>query len=286
MSFYGPMLAVTALILVLEIIKGRHRGVYGKSDALVIGLCAVLNPTASRALAGMLMAAVIGAILPQGQGALAHIPLLPAYIVLFLLVEFAFYWVHRWAHEGQRKPALRWLWKIHRTHHAGKYMNVLVTLRINLFWSFVVPTAWLTALAIYLGQGQAAALVILSIYGWNLITHSNFRWDDAVRRHPRLGRLFRAAEHILISPGMHHTHHGFGKDGASYRNYAVTFAFLDWMFKTMHIPTGRPARYGLPGPQPHWAEEVFYPLVRMPARSPNAPEQGARVQPNEDAAPA
>lgn len=106
--------------------------------------------------------------------------------------------------------------------------------------------------------------MILTIYGWNLVTHSHFRWDDAIRRHPRFGRAFRAGEHVLISPGMHHTHHGFGKDGASYRNYAVTFAFFDWMFGTLHIPTGRPWRYGLPGPQPHWAEELFYPLVQMP----------------------
>ena len=37
-------------------------------------------------------------------------------------------------------------------------MNVLVTLRINLAWSFVVPTAWLTGFAIYLGLGQAGLL--------------------------------------------------------------------------------------------------------------------------------
>ncbi|WP_336971919.1 sterol desaturase family protein [Sphingobium aromaticiconvertens] len=265
MSYYGPILTVTVLILLLEIAMGRHRGIYRKSDALVIGLAAILNPLVTRSLAGMVIAAAARTVAPQGQGAWAHFPLLPSYLLLLLLVEFAFYWVHRWAHEGQRKPALRWLWKIHRTHHAGKYMNVLVTLRINLFWSFVVPTSWLTGFAIYLGQGAAAALVILTIYGWNLVTHSHFRWDDAIRRHPRFGWAFRAGEHVLISPGMHHTHHGFGKDGASYRNYAVTFAFLDWMFGTLHIPTGRPWRYGLPGPQPHWAEEVFYPLIRLPA---------------------
>jgi len=58
-----------------------------------------------------------------------------------------------------------------------------------------------------------------------------------------------------------------GKDGASYRNYAVTFAFLDWLFGTLHIPSGRPWRYGIPGAQPHWAEEVFYPLVRIGANN-------------------
>ena len=79
------------------------------------------------------------------------------------------------------------------------------------------------------------------------------------------GTVFRALEHVLISPGMHHTHHGYGRDGATYRNYAVTFAFYDWMFGTLHIPEGRPGRYGLPGAQPHWAEEVFYPLFRRAA---------------------
>ena len=267
MSYYGPVLAVTAIILLTEILTGRHRGIYRRDDILVIGLCALLNPLVTRSLAGLLIAGAAALLLPQGKGALAHLPLLPSYLVLFLLVEFAFYWGHRWAHEGQRRPALRWLWKIHRTHHAGRYMNVLVTQRVNLFWSFVVPTAWITGFAVYLGQGVAAGLVILTIFWWNLITHSHFRWDDAIRRHPRFGSLFRAVEHLLISPGMHHTHHGYGKDGASYRNYAVTFAFLDWMFGTLHIPEGRPWRYGIPGAQPHWAEEIFYPLVSIPAKA-------------------
>jgi len=262
-QYYGPVLAVTAFILLAEIVCGRHRSVYGRSDWVVIGSLAVLNPLISRSIAGLLIAAVAGLLLPQHKGALASFALLPAYLLLFFVVEFAFYWVHRWAHEGQRIPWLGWLWKIHRTHHAGKYMNVLVTLRINLFWSFVVPTAWITGFAVYLGQGQAVALVVLTIYSWNLITHSNFRWDDPIRAHPRIGRGFRALEHLVISPGMHHSHHGFGKDGGSYRNYAVTFAFLDWAFGTMHIPQGRPWRYGVPGPQPHWAEEIFYPLVRI-----------------------
>lgn len=263
MSYLLPMLAVTALILLIEIVCGRHRGIYRKEDWLVIGLPTVLNPVVARTLAGMLIAWAAATLMPAGQNALAHWPLLPTWIGLLVLVEFCFYWVHRWAHEGQKVAGLGWLWKIHRTHHAGKYMNVLVTLRINLAWSFVVPTAWLTGFAVYLGQAEAASLVVMTIYGWNLITHSHFRWDDALRRQRRLGPVIRAIEHVIISPGMHHTHHGYGRDGASYRNYAVTFAFFDWIFGTHHIPEGRPARYGLPGPEPHWAEEVFYPLVRI-----------------------
>src|SRR3546814_11228835 len=87
-----------------------------------------------------------------------------------------------------------------------------------------------------------------------------FRWDDAIRRSRRFGRLFRAIETVLVSPGIHHTHHGYGRDGASFRNYAVTFSFLDRIFGTLHIPEGRPANYGLPGPTPPWFEEVFFPV--------------------------
>src|SRR3546814_8860115 len=85
--------------------------------------------------------------------------------------------------------------------------------------------------------------------------------DDAIRRSRRFGRLFRAIETVLVSPGIHHTHHGYGRDGASFRNYAVTFSFLDRIFGTLHIPEGRPANYGLPGPTPPWFEEVFFPVL-------------------------
>jgi hypothetical protein len=33
------------------------------------------------------------------------------------------------------------------------------------------------------------------------------------------------------------------------------------MFGTLHIPQGRPSRYGVPGPKLGVAEDVLYPLV-------------------------
>jgi len=119
--------------------------------------------------------------------------------------------------------------------------------------------------AAYLGLGTAGAMAVTTIYAWNLITHAHFRWDDAVRRHRIFGPAFRAFEHVIASPGIHHSHHGYGKDGGNFRNYAVTFSFLDAIFGTLHIPEGRPWRYGLPGQNAHWSEEVLYPLVRGPA---------------------
>jgi sterol desaturase/sphingolipid hydroxylase (fatty acid hydroxylase superfamily) len=76
------------------------------------------------------------------------------------------------------------------------------------------------------------------------------------------GPIFQVIEHVFVSPGMHHSHHGYGKDGGNFRNYAVTLSLFDWIFGTLHIPVGRPWKYGIPGPDVYWAEEVLYPLVR------------------------
>jgi sterol desaturase/sphingolipid hydroxylase (fatty acid hydroxylase superfamily) len=263
---YLYLYGATLLVLALEIVAGRHKNIYRRGDFLVIGLCFVIS-RALKPIYALALGSAIAFALPRWKGMLADLPVLPAYLGLLTLVEFAFYGFHRLAHEGQRRPAWAWLWKLHRTHHAGRYLNVLVTVRIIPWWAFVVPTTWLLGIAVYLGQSKAAALTILTIYGWNLITHSNFRWDDPIRRSRLFGRAFRALEHVLVSPGIHHTHHGYGRDGKMFRNYAVTFAFIDWMFGTLHIPEGRPAKYGVPGEDPHWAEEIFYPFIRIPVKS-------------------
>jgi len=252
----------TLVLLGAELVAGRHRGVYRKSDfPLLAG--AYLGRKLMAPVATLLVASVYGAVLPgQYKDALKGTPLWIAYPAVLLAVEFCFYWVHRWAHTTAtaRVPVL---WKIHRTHHSGQHMNTSLLIRLNVFWYFILPTGWVTALAVYLGLGQAAAFTILTLQAWNAITHANFRWDDRIRSHRRFGPAFRALEHVFVSPGMHHTHHGYGRDGAAYRNFGIVLAVWDWAFGTLHIPQGRPSRYGLPGHDAHWLEELFYPLVRI-----------------------
>lgn len=256
--------AGTFLMFLVEVVAGRHRGVHDRSSIIVTILCALGSNVVTRPLSALMIGAVLSFALPAYRGALAGLPVIPTYIGLLVLGEFCFYWGHRWAHEAK---GTRWepFWKLHRTHHSGKFMNTTLLVRVNLFWYFVVPNAWVFGSAIYLGMGKASALALLTLQLWNVVTHSNFRWDDPVRRHRIAGPLFRALEHVIVSPGIHHSHHGYGKDGGNFRNYGVVLSVFDWMFGTLHIPEGRPWRYGLPGPNAHWAEEVFYPLVRVRA---------------------
>lgn len=255
----------SVVVLLIEIVAGRHKGVYQKGDFKIVIGSFLIGRWAMVPLATMLVAAVWGSVLPGYRGALATVSPWLSFPVLLIITEFCFYWVHRWAHEskGTKTPLL---WKIHRTHHSGKHMNVLLTKRLNVFWFFILPMSWVNGLALYLGLTEAALGVTIATMIWNLVTHSNFRWDDTVRRHRLAGPVFRALEHVFVSPGIHHTHHGYGKDGASYRNYALMLSVYDWMFGTLHIPDGRPWRYGIPGANAHWLEELAYPLVNFGAR--------------------
>lgn len=264
----GYLYLATLVVLALEVIMGRYRGLL-TSDNVKSTLASIIGNGITRLLATIVIAYAVGSILPAYQGALSETPLYIAFPAVFVLCEFCFYWVHRWSHEAKGKRH-DWLWKLHRTHHSGKYLNVIVTLRQNIFWPFVVPTPWVLGISTFLGLEQGAALALTTIYGWNLITHADFRWDDVIRRQPRVGPVFRAIEHVLVSPGIHHTHHGYGRDGGNFRNYAVTLSLFDWVFGTLHIPEGRPWKYGVPGPQPYWAEDVFFPIVRPRKEQPIA----------------
>jgi len=256
------LLAATAVIFVIELVSGRLKGARYR-DYIVTMLCFVSKSVISRPLVAILLAWIFTVSLPRYAGALAGTPLIISYAITFVLMEFTFYWVHRWSHEGQRQGSpLDWLWRLHRTHHSASHLDVSVTVRQSTFWPVVVPTTWVLGVATYLGWGEAAALSLLTTYGWNLLTHTNSRWDDALRDVPVVGPALHGLQHVLTSPSMHHTHHGYGgRDGKMYRNYAVTLSVFDTIFGTLHIPQGRPAKYGVPGVQPHWAEEVFYPII-------------------------
>lgn len=253
-SFFG--------VLALEAIAGRHRGVHSRSDWIVTILSTVLGMGVIRPLLAIGSAALFLAVAPGQAGAFADVPAWLAFPVILLVAEFLFYWAHRLAHAAKGKHGFDWLWKLHRTHHSAKYINVLVIFRLNPFWAIIQPQTWVIGYALYAGQPFAAALAGVTEFAWNIVTHSHFRWDDKLRAHPVTGRAFRMLERIFVSPGIHHTHHGYGRDGANYRNFGLIFSCFDGLFGTLLIPEGRPWRYGVPGPNAHWSEEVFFPIVR------------------------
>lgn len=252
--------AAVAAVLAIELVQGRHRGVHRLQDGFLIA-SSLASSIAVRPLMAVLTASVIGLLLPQWQGALSGAPMWLSFAVLLVAAEFGQYWVHRWAHESMRHPLLHGM---HRTHHTAPYVNVTLLYRSNIFWGFVHPYGWMAALAIYLGQSEAAALFFLAIFLWNALTHSDWRWDDAViARVPGGTRLIQAVELVFVTPRLHHVHHGYGRDGKAYRNFNTMLTLFDRLFGTLHIPEGRPWRYGVPGGEHHWVRQMLFPLVPL-----------------------
>lgn len=249
--------------LVIEAVTGGLRQATRRDHGLTF-LLFVVNSAVMRPVWGIAVGLGAKALIPQYANGLDWLPFWPAFFGVLLIMELIFYWTHRWSHIGQKRGSrLAWLWKIHRTHHSAAHLDTSVTVRQNIFWMLLTPHVWYVIVCVYLGLETEAALSVGLMYVWNLLTHTNWRWDAAFLKQP----WFRAVAHIIITPSLHHTHHGYGKDGKMYRNYALMFAFYDWMFGTLHIPEGKPSRYGVPGESPHWAEEAFYPLNLLMPKS-------------------
>ena len=254
------ILILVAGILVIEIVRGRHKGVHRRQDFYILAT-AFFGSQLTRPLWALITAGAIGFLLPAYRGALADAPFVPALLVLLLVAEFCQYWIHRAAHNTIRFP---WLHGMHRTHHSAPYVNVTLMYRTNLVWPLVHSYTWWTAIAFYLGMFGPATAFYLIIMAWNAMTHSDWRWDDAIaEKVPGGAKLVSAIEWVFVTPRIHHTHHGYGKDGKVYRNFCTFFSFYDRLFGTLHIPEGRPWRYGLPGGEHDWWRQMIYPLVPL-----------------------
>lgn len=253
------VLIATGVILLAEIVSGRHRGIYNRNDLFVNGICIFIGAFV-RPFGAVVVSLLIAWLLPAGKGALSGLPFWPAVLGIVLVAELFNYGVHRFSHEWKGSRAGDWLWRMHRTHHTARYVNVLLNFRTSIFWGLVAGLTWAFSLALYLGLAKPAGVAIALFSAWGIVTHADFRWDIPIRAHRVFGSLLRGFEHLFITPGTHHSHHGYGKDGGNFRNYGVFLAIYDWMFGTLFIPEGRPYRYGLPGTDPHWADDAMSPL--------------------------
>ena len=101
MQYFLLVYAGTAVLLVLEILAGRHRGAYERGDVPLIAGSLLGRQVIGPITTGLITAAY-GAVAPATKGALAGANPWLVFAGLLLLTEFVFYWVHRWAHENRK----------------------------------------------------------------------------------------------------------------------------------------------------------------------------------------
>ncbi|AFZ04281.1 sterol desaturase family protein [Calothrix sp. PCC 6303] len=133
--------------------------------------------------------------------------------LLFICLEFAYYWYHRASHR------IRWFWASHSVHHSPEKFNFSAAYRLG--WTggisgsslFFVPLAWLGFEPLAIVTGMALNLTYQFWIHTELI--------------PKLGFL----ELIFNTPSHHRVHHAANSEYID-RNYGGVLIIFDRLFGT------------------------------------------------------
>jgi sterol desaturase/sphingolipid hydroxylase (fatty acid hydroxylase superfamily) len=151
-------------------------------------------------------------------------------LLLFLGIEFFYYWYHRAAHE------IRWLWATHAVHHSAKHLNLSAAYRLG--WTgwlsgnfiFFMPLCWLGFHPIVVTMGLGLNLIYQFWIHTELIQ--------------KLGWL----EWVLNTPSHHRVHHASNPEYID-RNYGGVLIIFDRLFGTFAAEQRDcPLTYGLTHP--------------------------------------
>lgn len=165
-----------------------------------------------------------------------------SYILLFIAIDFIYYWFHRYSHE------ISFLWGAHAVHHQSEDYNLSVALRQSalqpLFSGlFYLPLA-------FLGFDPIPFLFINTIQTlYQFWIHTEL-----------IDRMPRWYEFIFASPSHHRVHHGRNPKYID-KNHGGTLIIFDRMFGTFQKEE-EAVVYGVTKPlatwSPFWANLDYY----------------------------
>jgi sterol desaturase/sphingolipid hydroxylase (fatty acid hydroxylase superfamily) len=179
---------------------------------------------------------------------------------VFLVKDFAHYWVHRAFHS-------RWLWAFHKVHHSAPVLVPATASRIH-FVERIVGNLGITAcLGLYVGTFWYLSGGEISHYRLFGVTYVVFIFNSlaANLRHTHVWLSFGPAlEHVLNSPAQHQIHHSDAPRHFN-RNFGTNLSLWDWMFGTLYVTSARPEplRFGT-GEQDHQRYLTVYSLIVTP----------------------
>ncbi len=192
-----------------------------------------------------LVTALAGTTLPHhGSSAVGELPFAGQLILFLFLSDFIQYWMHRGMHW------LTPLWHVHAVHHSPDRVDWLVASRVHPFE--LLFNKAVSAVPLYL-VGFSPTVIAVSVplvACYSLLLHANLKWS------------YGTLGYVVASPAFHRWHHSLDQSARD-KNFAQTFAFIDFLFGTAYFPRDRrPALYGLSGsdmPPGIWGQ-FLYPI--------------------------
>ena len=151
-----------------------------------------------------------------------------AWILCFVLDDFAYYLFHRTAHR------VRWFWASHVNHHSSQHYNLSTALRQT--WTGFIAGSFLFRLPLMLIGFHPAMVAFVG--GINLIYQFWIHTET-------IGRLPRWFEAVMNTPSHHRVHHATNPRYLD-ANYAGVFIVWDKMFGSFTPEVDdEPIRYGI-----------------------------------------
>lgn len=193
---------------------------------------------------------------PDGVGVFVRSqPLWAQVFALIILGDIGFYLAHRISHAS---PVL---WRFHAVHHSIEQMDWLAGHRVHPFDQILSNFMKLLPLFLLGFSVEAMAVSGLIYIAHATLLHSNFNFS--------LGPLDR----ILATPRFHHWHHAREAEAFGH-NFGGQTLLMDWLFGTLRVPTGFPARYGTEENVPaHYLRQMVWPLQLLRVAPQEAPQK-------------
>ena len=146
-------------------------------------------------------------------------PVLAAWLLTLVMIDFVFYWYHRSAHR------IRFLWAIHMNHHSSVEMNFSVAFRQA--WFGPISKAPFYIIMPLVGFDPSITVVVaLFSRLWGVLGHT--QWID------KLGWL----DGIFNTPSTHRVHHGTNPEyvDSNYGNFLIVWDRLFGTYSKEQAP--------------------------------------------------
>jgi len=167
------------------------------------------------------------------------------FIVLFLLADLYYYWVHRLFH------TVPVLWRFHAVHHSIEDMDWVAAHRVHPL-DVAVTNGGVLIVALIL----KIDLAVLALHAFQFSWHS-------LAKHSNVKISWGPLRWIYETPSFHHWHHG-NQAEAYDKNFAGQFPLWDVLFGTAIMEeTSTPEDYGVDDPVPNtFLGQLIYPFKR------------------------
>src|ERR1041384_4201018 len=156
------------------------------------------------------------------------------YVIAFITLDFAGYWVHRWSHH------INLFWNLHVIHHSSEEFNLACALRQSIS-ELVKVFAFLLLPAALLGVPAKVIAIVAPL-------HLFAQFWYHTQHIGKMGFL----ENIIVTPSHHRVHHAINKEYLD-KNLSQIFIVWDKLFGTFQkeLPEAPPV-YGITRPAATW----------------------------------